>query len=34
MTSVTWADTLKLDEWLKEYSLDELWAHGRIGARS
>ena len=33
MTSVTWADTLNLDEWLKEYSLDELWQHGRIGAR-
>lgn len=34
MTSATWADTLNLDEWLKEYSLDELWTHGRIGARS
>ena len=29
-----WADTLDLDEWLKEYSLDELWHMGRIGARS
>jgi predicted ATPase len=32
-TTVTWADTLDLDEWLKEYSLDELWQHGRMGAR-
>lgn len=33
MTSVTWADQLDLNEWLKEYSLDELWRTGRIGAR-
>jgi predicted ATPase len=33
MTKVTWADTLDLSEWLKEYTLDELWQHGRIGAR-
>jgi predicted ATPase len=34
MTSVTWADNLDLDEWLKEFSLDELWRTGRIGARA
>jgi predicted ATPase len=34
MTSVTWADKLDLDDWLKEYSLDELWRTGRIGARA
>jgi predicted ATPase len=34
MTSVTWADELDLDQWLKEYSLDELWRTGRIGARA
>jgi predicted ATPase len=34
MTDVTWADDLDLDEWLKEYTLDELWRHGRIGARA
>jgi predicted ATPase len=34
MTSVTWADELDLEEWLKEYSLDELWRTGRIGARA
>jgi predicted ATPase len=34
MSSVTWADELDLDEWLKEYTLDELWNHGRIGARA
>lgn len=33
-TSVTWAEKLDLDEWLKEYSLDELWRNGRIGARA
>jgi predicted ATPase len=33
-TTVTRADELKLDEWLKEYSLDELWRTGRIGARA
>jgi predicted ATPase len=34
MTTLTWADQLDLDEWLKEYSLDELWSSGRLGARS
>lgn len=34
MTSVTWADNLDLDQWLKEFSLDELWRTGRIGARA
>jgi predicted ATPase len=29
-----WADTLDLDEWLKEYSLDEVWRLGRMGGRS
>lgn len=33
-TSVCWADELDLEEWLKEYSLDELWRNGRIGARA
>lgn len=27
------ADSLDLNEWLKDYSLDELWSNGRIGAR-
>ena len=30
----TWADSMNLDEWLAEYSLDEVWRLGRIGARS
>lgn len=34
MTSLTRADELDLDEWLKEYTLDELWRNGRIGARA
>jgi len=33
MTSVSWADQLDLTDWLKDYSLDELWRNGRIGAR-
>ena len=32
--SVKWADSLDLDEWLAEYSLDELWRLGRMGARA
>lgn len=34
MTALTWADNLDLDEWLKDYSLDELWSNGRLGARA
>jgi len=34
MTEVKWADELDLEEWLKDYSLDELWRTGRIGARA
>jgi predicted ATPase len=33
MSTLTWADQLDLDEWLKDYSLDELWSNGRLGAR-
>ena len=31
---LTWADQLDLDEWLAEYTLDEVWRLGRMGARS
>lgn len=34
MSSLKWADELDLDEWLKDYSLDELWSNGRLGARA
>jgi len=34
MTQTTWADEFDLDEWLKDYSLDELWRSGRIGGRA
>ena len=34
MTSLTRVDELDLDEWLKDYSLDELWRNGRLGARA
>jgi predicted ATPase len=33
LTTLTWADQLDLTEWLKDYSLDELWQNGRLGAR-
>ncbi len=29
-----WADSLDLDQWLAEYSLDEVWRLGRMGGRS
>jgi len=29
-----WADTLDLERWLAEYSLDEVWRMGRLGGRS
>jgi predicted ATPase len=34
MSTVKWADELDLGEWLKDYSLDELWSNGRLGARA
>ena len=34
MTTLTRADELNLDDWLKDYSLDELWRNGRLGARA
>jgi predicted ATPase len=34
MSSLKWADELDLQEWLKDYSLDELWRNGRLGARA
>ncbi|HET6840527.1 MAG TPA: AAA family ATPase [Candidatus Angelobacter sp.] len=33
MSTLKWADELDLDKWLKDYSLDELWSNGRLGAR-
>lgn len=33
-TRLTRADKLDLDDWLKDYSLDELWGNGRLGARA
>lgn len=29
-----WADEIDLEEWLKEYSLDEVWRMGRMGGRA
>ena len=33
MTTLTRADELDLDDWLKDYSLGDLWLNGRLGAR-
>ncbi len=33
-TTAAWGDSLDLDEWLKDYSLDEVWRMGRMGGRS
>lgn len=33
-TQATWADSLELDAWLADYSLDEVWRMGRMGGRS
>ncbi|MGO9120751.1 MAG: AAA family ATPase [Desulfomonilaceae bacterium] len=32
--TATWADSLDLEKWLAEYSLDEVWRLGRMGGRS
>jgi predicted ATPase len=32
-TRCTWADTLNLDEWLKDFTLAELWQMGTLGDR-
>jgi predicted ATPase len=32
--SAAWADSMDLDQWLAEYSLDEVWRMGRMGGRS
>lgn len=34
MAQFKWADQLDLDEWLKEYTLDEVWRMGRMGGRA
>ncbi len=33
-TSAKWADTLDIEKWLEEYSLDEIWRTGRMGGRA
>jgi predicted ATPase len=32
--SMQWADSMDLEEWLFEYSLDEVWQMGRMGGRA
>lgn len=33
-TKASWADSLDLDTWLADYSLDEAWRMGRMGGRA
>jgi predicted ATPase len=33
-TRAAWADSLDLDRWLAEYTLDEVWRLGRMGGRA
>ena len=33
-TQAAWADSLDLDAWLRDYSMDEVWRMGRMGGRS
>ena len=33
VASLTWADQLDLDAWMDDYTLDEVWRMGRMGAR-
>jgi predicted ATPase len=33
-STMQWADTLDLEKWLSDYSLDELWRLGRLGGRA
>ena len=32
--SIVWADTMNLEHWLHDYSLDEVWQMGEMGGRS
>ena len=34
LTTAAWADSLDLERWLEDYSLDDIWRMGRIGGRS
>ena len=34
LSHTTWADQLDLDQWLEEYTLDEVWRLGRMGGRA
>lgn len=34
IAKLTWADTMPIEDWLADYSLDELWRTNRLGATS
>ena len=31
---MTWGDSLELEGWLQDYSLDEVWQMGEMGGRA
>lgn len=33
ITSFSWGDSMNLDKWLQDYSLDQLWQMGHLGGR-
>jgi predicted ATPase len=33
-TAMRWADTMDLDRWLTDYSLDEIWTMNLLGGRA
>jgi predicted ATPase len=33
LTTLSWADSIELEHWLEDYSLDQLWAMNIIGGR-
>jgi predicted ATPase len=33
-STATWADSLDIEKWLKDYTLDEVWRTGELGGRS
>ena len=34
LTKLSWADSLDLEKWLDEYTLDQVWEMGRLGGRA
>jgi predicted ATPase len=34
LATLSWAEKLDIEEWLKDYTLDELWSNGRLGVHA